>query len=185
MIVGAVVAVLLIVFVVIYNGLVRARNMVDQAWSGIDVQLKRRHDLVPNLVESVKGYVEHERDVLGEVTRARQGAVAASGPADSAAAERQLGSALGRLVALAEAYPQLRASENFGELMEQLGETEDQIAAARRIYNSTTQVYNTRIQTIPGMFVAPWTGFREREYFEMDDAREGEPVAVGFTRQTA
>lgn len=178
--IALVVAVLLIALVLVYNAIVRARNKVDEAWSGIDVQLKRRHDLVPNLVETVKGYAEHERGVLGEVTEARQTAMSRSGPADSAPAEQALGSALGRLVALAEAYPQLRASENFQQLQAQLAETEDQISASRRIYNANVQSYNSRIQTFPGLVVAPVTGFSQREYFEMDDAAEGEPVGVGF-----
>ena len=185
MVVAIVVGVLLIALVLIYNGLVRSRNKVDEAWSGIDVQLKRRHDLVPNLVETVKGYAEHEQRVLNEVTNARQTAVSASGPAEAAPAEQALGAALGRVVALAEAYPQLRASESFVELQGELSETEDQIAGARRIYNSNTQVYNSRIQTIPGLLVAPVTGFRAREYFEMDDAGDAAPVGVAFSRGTA
>src|SRR5947207_15231521 len=122
-----------LIYVLARNGIIRLRNQCDEAWSGIDVQLKRRHDLIPNLVESVKGYAAHERDVLQAVTDARVKAMSAAGPAASGAAEGVLGQALGRLLAVAEAYPQLRATENFQKLQAELSNTEDQIAAARRI----------------------------------------------------
>ena len=151
-----VIIVLLILFLVgIYNGMVRGRNRVDEAWSGIDVQLKRRHDLIPNLVESVKGYAAHEAGVFEAVTQARAAAMSAQGPAQVAQAEGALSGALGRLFAVAEAYPQLRATENFQQLQAELTNTEDQIAGARRIYNGNVQSYNTSIQTFPGDASSP------------------------------
>jgi LemA protein len=174
-----VLAILYVVFA--YNGMIRARNMVDEAWSGIDVQLKRRHDLIPNLVESVKGYAAHERDVLQAVTDARAKAMSAAGPAASGAAEGVLGQALGRLFAVAEAYPQLRATENFQQLQAELSNTEDQIAAARRIYNGNVQSYNTRIQVFPNSVIAGMRQFTPREFFEITDAADREPVTVDFS----
>jgi len=189
------VVVLLIVIVVIvlvglflvgaYNGMVRARNKVDEAWSGIDVQLKRRHDLIPNLVESVKGYAAHERDTFQAVTDARARAMSASGPAQSGAAEGMLSQALGRLFAVAEAYPQLRATENFQQLQSALTDTEDQIAAARRIYNGNVQSYNTKIQVFPNSVIAGMGGFTAREFFEIEDAADRDPVKVDFSTPPA
>ena len=180
----AVVAVigLAILFVVItYNGMIRSRNMVDQAWSGIDVQLKRRHDLIPNLVESVKAYAAHEQEAFRAVTDARAGAMRASGPASSGAAEGILGQALGRLLAVAEAYPALRATENFQQLQAELANTEDQIAAARRIYNGNVQSYNTRIQIFPNSLIAGIGHFTPREFFEIAEPADREPVEVDFS----
>jgi LemA protein len=174
-----VLAVLYVVFA--YNGMIRSRNMVDEAWSGIDVQLKRRHDLIPNLVESVKGYAAHERDVFQAVTDARAKAMSAAGPGASGAAEGALGQALGRLLAVAEAYPQLRATENFQQLQAELSNTEDQIAAARRIYNGNVQSYNSRIQVFPNSVIAGMRQFTPREFFEITDAAEREPVTVDFS----
>src|SRR2546430_8643676 len=166
-----VVALLLLVgliYVLARNGIIRLRNQCDEAWSGIDVQLKRRHDLIPNLVESVKGYAAHERDVFQAVTDARAKAMSAAGPAASGAAEGVLGQALGRLLAVAEAYPQLRATENFQQLQAELSNTEDQIAASRRIYNGNVQSYNTRIQGFPNSVIAGMGGFTPREFFGID-----------------
>jgi LemA protein len=175
---------LVILFVIItYNGMIVSRNMVDQAWSGIDVQLKRRHDLIPNLVESVKGYAAHERETFQAVTDARARAMSASGPAASGAAESILGQALGHLFAVAEAYPQLRATENFQQLQTELSNTEDQIAAARRIYNGNVQSYNTRIQVFPNSLIAGMAHFTPREFFEITDATDREPVEVDFSSQ--
>lgn len=176
--IGAV-AILLLTFVVLYNGLVRARNMVDESWSGIDVQLKRRHDLVGNLVESVKGYAAHERELLQKVTDARAAADRASGPQQSAVAEAALTGPVNRLLAVAEAYPDLKASENFLQLQDELSNLEDQIAASRRIYNANARTYNDRIQSFPGMLVAKPFGFSDRDYFELP-AGEGAPVTVSF-----
>ncbi|HEX2589713.1 MAG TPA: LemA family protein [Gaiellales bacterium] len=184
-----VVAIIVIVVVILialfligaYNGMVRARNKVDEAWSGIDVQLKRRHDLIPNLVETVKGYAAHERETFQAVTDARARAMSASGPAQAGAAEGILSQALGRLFAVAEAYPQLRATENFQQLQAELTNTEDQIAAARRIYNGNVQAYNTKIQVFPNSIIAGMGGFTPREYFEIEDPGDREPVKVDFS----
>jgi LemA protein len=176
-----VVIVVLILFLVgIYNGMVRGRNRVDEAWSGIDVQLKRRHDLIPNLVETVKGYAAHEAGVFEAVTKARANAMSAQGPAESAKAEGVLSGALGRLFAVAEAYPQLRATENFQQLQAELTNTEDQISGARRIYNGNVQDYNTRIQTFPGAVFAGMFGFTRREFFEIDAPADREVPQVSF-----
>jgi LemA protein len=176
------VIVLAILFVVFtYNGMIASRNMVDQAWSGIDVQLKRRHDLIPNLVESVKGYAAHERDVFRAVTDARARAMSASGPAATGAAEGVLDQALGRLFAVAEAYPPLRATEDFQQLQAELSNTEDQIAAARRIYNGNVQSYNTKIQVFPNSIIAGVRHFTPRDFFEITDAVDREPVTVDFS----
>ena len=181
-IVIVVIVVLLALFLVMaYNGMVRGRNKVDEAWSGIDVQLKRRHDLVPNLVETVKGYATHEREVFQAVTDARANAVAASGPAQSGAAEGILGQAIGRLFAVAEAYPDLKASQNFLELQGTLGQLESEIAASRRIYNSNVQAYNTRIQSFPGVLLAGSFGFSKREFFEIENPADRETPQVSFS----
>jgi LemA protein len=177
----AVILLAILYAVITYNGMIGSRNMVDQAWSGIDVQLKRRHDLIPNLVESVKGYAAHERETFQAVTDARTKAMSASGPAASGAAEGSLGQALGRLLAVAEAYPQLRATENFQQLQAELANTEDQIAAARRIYNGNVQSYNTKIQVFPNSLIAGVGHFTAREFFEITDAADREPVTVDFS----
>jgi LemA protein len=177
-----VIVVLLALFLVVsYNGMVRGRNKVDESWSGIDVQLKRRHDLIPNLVETVKGYATHEREVFQAVTDARTRAMSASTPAAAGAAEGILGQAIGRLFAVAEAYPDLKASQNFLELQGTLNQLESEIAAARRIYNSNVQSYNTRIQSFPGVTLAGPFGFQKREFFELDNPADREPVAVSFS----
>ena len=185
LIVIAVIVVLALILVGIYNGMVRARNRVDEAWSGIDVQLKRRHDLIPNLVETVKGYAAHEKEVFEAVTQARANAMSAqaagpAGAAQVAQAEGALTGALGRLFAVAEAYPQLRATENFQQLQAELTNTEDQIAGARRIYNGNVQDYNTRIQTFPGAVFAGMFGFTKREFFEIDSPADREVPSVSF-----
>jgi LemA protein len=180
LIIIAVVVVLILFLVGVYNGMVRARNRVDEAWSGIDVQLKRRHDLIPNLVEAVKGYAAHESGVFEAVTQARASAMSAQGPAQAAAAEGQLSQALGRLFAVAEAYPQLRATENFQQLQAELTNTEDQIAGARRIYNGNVQSYNTRIQTFPGAVFANTFGFTKRDFFEIETPGDREAPVVSF-----
>jgi LemA protein len=176
----AVVVVLVLAFIAIRNGIIRARNLVDEAWSGIDVQLKRRHDLIPNLVETVKGYAAHERRVLDELTEARAAAIRAEGPQDTQEAERRVSAALVNLRAVAEAYPALRATENFQHLQADLTDTEDQIQGARRIYNANVRAYNTKIQLFPNLLVAAAGGFQPREYFEVDSATEREPVPVSF-----
>jgi LemA protein len=151
-----------------YNALVKARTQVDASWAQIDVQLKRRHSLIPNLVETVRGYAAHERGTLESVVAARNAAAGAgaAGPAAQAQAEGHLTQALGRLFALAEAYPALQANQNFLQLQGELGNTEEKIAYARQFYNSAVQTYNQRTQTLPSNLVAGLGGFRARPYFE-------------------
>src|SRR3954451_1995123 len=174
--------VLIILFLIVtYNGMIKARNKVDEAWSGINVQLKRRHDLIPNLVETVKGYATHEREVFENVSAARSPAISATGPAEAGRAEGALTGALGRLFAVAEAYPQLRAAESFTELQRELANTEDQIAGSRRIYNGNVQAYNTKIQVFPNSLLAGPFGFTRREFFEIEDPAAREPVKVSFS----
>jgi LemA protein len=181
LIVVGVIAVLALIFVLTRNSMIGARNRVDEAWSGIDVQLKRRHDLVPNLVETVKGYAQHERETFQRVTEARAEAMRASGPRDASRAEGTLSAALADLRAIAENYPDLRATENFQQLTAQLTELEDEIQASRRIYNSNVQSYNTKIQVFPNSIVAGTGGFTPREFFEIEVAAEREAPQVTFT----
>lgn len=153
-----------------YNGFVRLRNLVQEAWRQIDVELHRRHDLIPNLVETVKGYAAHERAVFDEVTAARAAAATpGSSPAQQAAQENQLTAALGRLFAVAEAYPQLRAADNFLALQAELTNTEDRIAAGRRFYNANVRQLNTKVESFPSNVIAGWFGFARAEYFEAED----------------
>ena len=166
LIIVIILAVLVVIFVVIYNGLVQARNRVDNAWGQVDVQLKRRYDLIPNLVETVKGYASHELETFERVTQARGAAQSATGPAEQAQAEGFLTQALRQLFAVAEAYPELRATENFQSLQNDLTETENRIAVSRQIYNDTVLTYNNRVQQIPTNIVAGMTGFKTREFFE-------------------
>lgn len=153
-----------------YNGFVRLRNLVQEAWRQIDVELHRRHDLIPNLVETVKGYAAHERAVFDEVTAARAAAASpGSSPAQQAVQENQLTAALGRLFAVAEAYPQLRAADNFLALQAELTNTEDRIAAGRRFYNANVRQLNTKVESFPSNVIARWFGFSRAEYFEAED----------------
>jgi LemA protein len=176
-----VVAVVAIALVVLYNRFVRLRNRVDNAWAQIEVQLKRRWDLIPNLVETVKGYAAHERETFQNVTEARAAAQQAQSPAESAQAEGILGQALGRLFAVAEAYPELQADENFRQLQSELAETENRIAVSRQVYNDTVLTFNNAIQTVPGVFFAGPFGFSKREFFDVEDDAEREPPRVSFT----
>src|SRR5207344_1718720 len=153
-----------------YNGLVKRRNQVDNAWSQIDVQLKRRYDLIPNLVETVKGYAAHERGTFEAVTQARANAINAQTPADQAQAENVLSGALKSLFAVAEAYPDLKANQNFLNLQEELTASEDRVAYARQFYNDSVQKFDTRIQTFPTNLIAGMFNFQEREYFEIGRA---------------
>jgi len=157
-----------IVAILGYNKLVRLRNEVGVGWGNIDVQLQRRTDLIPNLVESVRGYAAHERGVFEEVTKARSALQQAGSPASAAEADAGLTNALGKLFAVAEAYPDLKASENFKELQEELTDTEDKISAARRYYNATVMSFNTAIQSFPWVLFARTLGFREREFFSAE-----------------
>ena len=184
MLIAVIVVVVILVIAVLYyiskrNSIIAARNRVDESWSGIDVQLKRRHDLVPNLVETVKGYAEHESQTFERTTKARAEAMSAHSVADTSKAESQLTGALTDLRAVAENYPTLRATENFQQLSRNLSELEDEIQASRRIYNSNVQSYNTDIEQFPGSIVANQGNFTKREFFEIDEA-EREPVSVSF-----
>lgn len=168
--------------VVIYNALVRARQMVREAWSGIDVQLKRRSDLIPNLLETVKGYAAHEKDALREVTemRTRASSVPAGNVAERAAAEGMLGQALGRLFAVAEAYPDLKANENFRELQTTLETLESEIQMSRRYYNGSVRDLNVKVESFPSNLVANQFGFAQEEYFELEDPQDRELPKVQF-----
>jgi LemA protein len=172
--------VVVIALVVLYNRLVTLRNRVENAWAQVDVQLKRRYDLIPNLVETVKGYAAHERETFEAVTAARSRAQAAQGPAEQGAAEGILGQALGRLFAVAEAYPELQADENFRQLQTELGETENRIAVSRQVYNDTVLTYNNAIQTVPGVVLAGPFGFVKREFFELEEEAAREAPRVTF-----
>jgi LemA protein len=167
-------------YVLIRNGIIGSRNRVDEAWSGIDVQLKRRHDLIPNLVETVKGYATHEQSVFVKTTEARAEAMKAGTVEATQEAEAKLSGALADLRAVAENYPTLRATENFQQLQRNLNEIEDEIQASRRIYNSNVQAYNTKIQIFPNSIIANSGGFTAREFFEIEDATDREVVDVKF-----
>ena len=175
----AIVAVLAIFVIAIYNSLVRDRNRVDNAWGQVEVQLQRRWDLIPNLVETVRGYASHEQATFENVARARAGAQAAEGPAEQAQAENVLSGALKSLFAVAEAYPDLKANQNFLNLQEEVTSTEDRIAYARQFYNDSVLSYNNRIQTFPRSMIAGTFNFEKREYFEGDPEATG-PVKVEF-----
>jgi LemA protein len=164
-----------------YNGLVSKRNRSQNAWAQVDVQLKRRYDLIPNIVEAVKGYASHEKSTFEEVTEARAAAQKAEGPAQAGQAESALTGAIGRLMAVAENYPELRATENFQQLQAELGNTENKIATSRQVYNDTVLTYNNAVQQVPTNIVAGLFNFERREFFELeigDVARD--PVAVKF-----
>jgi len=178
-IVGVVVLLLVLYVVASYNGLVKLRNRIDNAWAQIDVQLKRRYDLIPNLVNTVKGYASHEKGTFEAITQARANAINASGPGDQAQAENMITGALKSLFAVAEAYPDLKANQNFLELQEELSGTEGRIAYARQFYNDSVLKLNTKIQSFPSNILANAFGFKAREYFEADDASRG-PVSVQF-----
>jgi LemA protein len=172
--------VLLVLYVIVsYNSLVRVRNRTDDAWSQIDVQLRRRYDLIPNLVETVKGYATHERQTFEAVTQARTQGINAQGVAQQAQAENMLTGALKSLFAVAEAYPELKANQNFLALQEELTATEGRISYARQFYNDTVLKLNTKVQTLPTNILAGMFGFKTREYFEADDTSRG-PVSVQF-----
>lgn len=174
-----VIAVPVVWAIVAYNGLVKLKNRVESAWAQIEVQLNRRHDLIPNLVETVKGYAAHEQATLENVITARNRAVAASTPGEQAEAEKAVSGALANIFALSEAYPDLKANQNFLSLQTELSETEDRVAYARQYYNDAVNQYNTKIQSFPGVFVARAAGFGEREYFQAEGDARG-PVKVEF-----
>ncbi len=176
----AVVAVLTLWLIGTYNGLVVRRNRVSESWSDIDVQLKRRYDLIPNLVESVKGYMTHERETLQKITEARTAAMGAKTLGDRAKAEGALTETLKTLFAVSENYPDLKASQNFLQLQDELSDTENKIQAARRFFNSNVMDYNTRLQVFPSSMVAGAFGFVKREFFELSDPAAREAVKGKF-----
>jgi LemA protein len=172
--------ILVAAFVGIYNSLVKLRNTSEQAWSDIDVQLKRRYDLVPNLVETVKGYASHEQSTFEKVVQARNAAMRVSSPADKAQAENILQSTLKSLFALAESYPELKANQNFIELQGELSKIEEQIQLSRRYYNAVVRDLNTRIETVPSNIVANMYNFQKKEYFELESLEERKVPEVKF-----
>jgi LemA protein len=181
------IALVLVIFILIgmYNSLVRLKVQVDNAWADIDVQLKRRYDLIPNLVETVKGYAAHEKGTLEAVINARNRAMTATGPVDKAIAENQLSGALKSLFALSEAYPQLRAIEGFTSLQNSLTQIEDTVQNARRYYNAVVRDLNTKIQQFPTNIFAGMLGFRPREFFEVTASAEREAPKVSFNNPSA
>jgi LemA protein len=178
-----VVAVLLLAVISMYNGLIKLKNRVEEAWSDIDVQLKRRYDLIPNLVETVKGYAAHEQGTLEKVVNARNIAMAAQkggSVEEQAKAEDALSGTLKSIFALAESYPDLKANQNFLELQRELTDTEDKIQASRRFYNTNVRDFNTKIQVFPNNMIAGWLKFTARKFFEITDEKEKENIAVKF-----
>ncbi len=178
-----IVVIILIIIAVIYNGLVRSKVRTDEAWSDITVQLKRRSDLIPNLVESVKGYAKHEKSVFEEVTQARSAIMSAKSVAETAKADNMIEGALKSLFAVAEAYPDLKANENFKALQDELVDTEDKIQASRRFYNGAVRDLNTKIQVFPTNVFAGMLGFKSREFYEVDEAESAKianPTEVKF-----
>ena len=176
---GGLVLIVLIYILALYNGLVTLRVRIKEAWSGIEVQLKRRSSLIPNLIETVKGYAKHEKSVFENVTKARSAMLSAKNPRQAAAAENMLAGALKTLFAVAEDYPDLKASDNFKELQEELSDTETKIAASRQFYNSNVMEYNTKIQVFPSMLIARLFNFQKEDFFEADEASKAE-IKVKF-----
>ncbi len=180
---GLIIVIVLVVVVLalvsMYNGLITLKNRVDEAWSDIDVQLKRRHDLIPNLVSTVKGYATHEKELFEKVTQARTAAMGATGPVEKEAAENALSGTLKTLFAVSENYPDLKANQNFLELQRELTDTEDKIQASRRFYNGNVRDFNTKIEVFPTNIIAGMLGFAKREFFEAN-ATEKENVEVKF-----
>jgi len=182
LIIVLVVIVFVIIFLIsLYNGIVQLKVRADSAWSDIDIQLKRRHDLIPNIVETVKGYAAHEKGTFENISKWRSAAMSATGPADRAQAENQLTGALRQLFAVAEAYPELKASEQFTGLQNSLQEVENAIQNARRYYNAVVRDYNTKIATFPGNVFAGMMGFQPRQFFELEAPAEREAPQVKFS----
>lgn len=177
-----IIAVVILAFIAVYNGLVRLNVRVNEAWSDIDVQLKRRYDLIPNLVETVKSYAKHEKSAFEDVTKARAEALSAQGIKEKGKAENQLEGALKSIFAVAEAYPDLKANQNFAQLQADLTDTEDKIQAARRFYNSNVRDLNIAVQTFPKNMIANMFGFKKRELFNLEEAAAKEPVKVEFDK---
>jgi len=180
LIIVAVIVILVLILVGMFNKLVRLRNRAENAWAQVDVQLRKRYDLIPNLVETVKGYAAHERGTFEEVTAARTAAQQAQTVAEQAQAENVLTAALGRLFAVAEAYPQLRATENFQQLQAQLSDVEQNIAVSRQVYNDTVLSYDNALETFPGALFAGPFGFTTREFFEVEDQAQRDAPVVDF-----
>ena len=177
-----IIGVIVLAFIAIYNGLVRLNVRTDEAWSDINVQLKRRYDLIPNLVETVKGYAKHEKSVFEDVTKARAEALSAKGIVEKGKAENQLEGALKSIFAVAEAYPELKANENFAQLQTELTDTEDKIQASRRFYNANVREMNIAAQTFPKNIIANMLGFKKRDLFDLEEAAAKEPVKVEFDK---
>jgi LemA protein len=182
--IGIVVLVILFIVIIwvvgIYNGLIRLRNQVKNAWSQIDVQLKRRHDLIPNLIETARGYMKHERETLDSITRARSQAVQASGVANQAKAEGELSGALSRFMLVVENYPDLKANQNFLALQEELTSTENKVGFARQSYNDQVQAFNIKIESVPSNIIAGMFNFKQAEFFEIEAPAEREVPKVQF-----
>jgi len=178
--IGGLVALIIFAVIGIYNSLVRRRNRVEESWSDIEVQLKRRYDLIPNVVETVKGYATHERSVLENVTRARTEAMGAHSAKAQAGAENMLTNTLKTLFAVAEGYPDLKANANFLDLQRELADTENKIQSARRFYNSTVLDLNTMIESFPSNLIASLFGFAKKEFFDLEDTEARQPVKVSF-----
>jgi len=176
----AVVVILVFITAAIFNRLVNLKNRSEEAWSDIDVQLKRRHDLIPNLVETVKGYAKHEKELFEKVTEARAAAISSKGMADKAKAENQITEALKSVFAVAENYPNLKANENFVELQREITDTEDKIQAARRFYNGNVRDLNIAIESFPSNIIANMFSYKKKELFELDDVEERKNIEVKF-----
>ena len=181
-IVLGVIGVIVIWFIAVFNRLISLKNRSDEAWSDIDVQLKRRYDLIPNLVETVEGYAKHEKTVFTDVTKARTEAMSAKGLDNKAKAENQITEALKSVFAVAESYPALKANENFAKLQDELTDTENKIEAARRFYNGNIRDFNIAIEVFPASVVANMSGYKRRDLFEMENKAEKEPVKVDFQK---
>jgi LemA protein len=176
----AIVAIVVLYVIALYNGLIKLKNRVKEAWSDIDVQLKRRYNLIPNLVETVKGYATHEKELFENVTKARTAAMGATGVKDKAQTENMLSGALKSLFAVSENYPDLKASENFVELQRELRDTEDKIQAARRFYNTNARDMNIKIESFPANLIAKPLGFKMADFFEIEEPEQRENVKVEF-----
>lgn len=175
-----IIIVVILAIIGMYNSLIRSKNRTEEAWSDIEVQLKRRYDLIPNLVETVKGYARHEKELLEKVTQARSEALSAQGPQKRAMAENQLSATLKSLFAVSENYPDLKASQNFLQLQDELSDTENKIQAARRFYNSNVRDYNIKMESFPTNLMAQMMSFNKKEFFEVESGEEKEPVKVRF-----
>lgn len=176
----AAIAIIILWLVAIYNGLIRCKNRADEAWSDIDVQLKRRYDLIPNLIETVKGYAAHEQGTLEKVINARNQAMQAGGTAEKAKAENELSQTLKSIFALSESYPDLKANQNFGKLQDELSDTENKIQAARRFYNGNVRDFNIKIEIFPNNIIANKLNFKKKELFEIENKEERKNVEVKF-----